>query len=207
MSDISIREILPENVAGAAPSRPRLLVIGTALASVAVMVGFGSLLSLYVRTRALWIATGDNGPWLPRGVTIPLTQPNMMAMTLVLSLVTVLWAVASMKNDDRANTYVAVGLSLLFGFAYIAQTGYLLTLMGLPIAGDAAGRAPLFYAAIGTHLAITGAAMAYLAIMGIRSLGGNYSAKDVEGLYGAAMFWFVMVTMYFALWYAIYITK
>ena len=72
---------------------------------------------------------------------------------------------------------------------------------------DAAGRAPLIYAAIGTHLAITGAAMAYLAIMGIRSLGGNYSAKDVEGLYGAAMFWFVMVTMYFALWYAIYITK
>lgn len=206
MSDISIRETLPENVAVAAPSRPRLLVIGTALTSVAVVVGFGSLLSFYVRTRALWLA-GDNGTWLPRGVTIPLTQPNMMAMTLVLSLVTVLWAVASMKNDDRANTYIAVAISLLFGLAYIAQTAYLLTLMELPIAGDPTGRAPLIYGVIGAHLAITGAAMGYLAIMGIRSLGGNYSAKDVEGLYGAAMFWFVMVTLYFALWYAIYITK
>ena len=206
MSDISIREIIPEDIAAPAPSRPRLLVIGTALASVAVIVGFGALLSLYVRLRALWIV-GDNGPWLPRGVTIPLTQPNMMAMTLVLSLVTVLWAVAAMRNDDRPNTYIAIAVSLLFGFAYIAQTGYLLTLMEMPIAGDAAARAPLFYAVIGTHLALTGAAMGYLAIMGIRSLGGNYSAKDVEGLYGATMFWFVTVALYFAMWYAIYITK
>ncbi|MEZ5343389.1 MAG: hypothetical protein R2706_18725 [Acidimicrobiales bacterium] len=206
MSDISIREIVPAALAPATPNRPRLLVIGTALASAAVIVGFGSLLSFYVRTRALWLAS-DSGTWLPSGVNIPLTQPNMMAITLVFSLITVVWAVASMKSDDRSNTYIAVGLSIMFGFAYIAQTAYLLSLMGLPIAGDDAGRAPLFFAVIGSHLAITGAAMAYLAIMGIRSLGGNYNAKDVEGLYGAAMFWFVTVALYFAMWYAIYITK
>jgi len=174
--------------------------------SVALMIGMGSLLSLYVRTRAEWIAAGE-GPWLPRGVKIPLTQPNMIAVTMTLSLITVLWSVSAMRNDDRPNTYIAIGISLLFGFAYLAQTAYLLTIMDMPIGGDPGARPPLFYAVIGTHMVIMLAAMAYLAGMGLRSLGGNYSSRDVEGLQGAALFWFVSVALYFAVWYTIYIVK
>lgn len=206
MSDVSIRELVPSDIPPPVPSRSRLLTIGTALVSAVVSVGMGSLLSLYVRTRAEWLAAGD-GTWLPRGVVIPLTQPNMIAMTMTLSLVTVLWSVSAMKNDDRPNTYIAIAISLVFGFAYVAQTAYLMTIMEMPIAGDAGARPPLFYAVIGTHMVIMLAAMAYLAGMGLRSLGGNYSSRDVEGLQGAAMFWFVSVGLYYAMWYAIYITK
>ena len=41
----------------------------------------------------------------------------------------------------------------------------------------------------------------------LRTVGGEYSAKDVEGIRGAAMFWYVTVGLYLVLWYAIYITK
>lgn len=194
---------LPSELEPPAPARPRLLLIGTALASLAVTMGFAGLIGLYVSTRADVILTGER--WLPQGVDIPLTQPNMMMFTLVFSVATVVWATSAMRNDDRANFYIATSISLLLAFAFIAQTAYLLTIMGLEIVSNP--RAPLFYAIIGTHLAMMSVAMLYLSAMALRALGGNYSAKDLEGIYGASMFWYTTVGLYLVLWYAIYIIK
>jgi heme/copper-type cytochrome/quinol oxidase subunit 3 len=137
----------------------------------------------------------------------------MMLATWSLSAAVLVWALVSMRNDDRANTYIALGFMMILGFAYIAQTAYLLSLMEMPLyptggeALDALGRPPLFYGIIGTHIVMTLAGMAYLAIMGLRTLGGEYNAKDLEGLYGAAFFWFTIYVAYLLMWYVIYITK
>jgi len=200
---VSVRETIPGAVTAPVPARPRLLMIGTSFASVAVMMLMAGLLGIYIKTRADVIATGE--VWLPSGVTIPLTQPNMMAITMVFSIFIMIWGVQSLGNGDRPNAYIALSLVLLMGFAVIAQTGYLLTIMGLPIAADPKG--PLIYAVIGTHLAILGAAMAFVAVMTLRALGGEYSAKDREGVYAAAMFWYLTVFLYMVVWFTIYITK
>lgn len=199
-------DAIPEHLAPATPARPRLLFIGTAMASAAVAMGFGALMALYIESRqAFRIETGE--AWLPSGVTIPLTQPNMMAFTLVFAAVTMFWAVFSIKNDDRVNTNIALAMTAMFGLAYVAQSAYLLTIMELPVRGDEFGRAPLFYAPIGTHMVIMVVAVLYVVAMWLRTLGGEFSAKDVEGLRGAALFWYVAVALYLVLWYAIYITK
>ncbi|MEZ5225819.1 MAG: cytochrome c oxidase subunit 3 [Acidimicrobiales bacterium] len=203
--DRSPFDAIPAQAVAPTPARPRLLFIGTALASAAVASGFSGLVGLYVAARADLRATGQ--VWLPRGVEIPLTQPNMMAFTLVFSAVTMYWAVSSIKNDDRNNATIALAMSTLFGFAYIAQTAYLLTIMGMPVRGDELARPPLFYAIIGSHIVIMLAAVLYAVVMWLRTLGGEYSAKDVEGIRGAAMFWYVAVGLYLVFWYAIYITK
>ncbi len=203
--DRSPFDAIPAKVEPPIPARPRLLFIGTALASAAVASGFGGLIGLYVAARAEWRSTGQT--WLPQGVEIPLTQPNMMAFTLVFSMVTMYWAVFSIKRDDRNNASIALSMTMLFGFAYIAQTAYLQTIMNMAIRGDEAGRPPLFYAIIGLHIVIMLAALLYTLVMWLRTVGGEYSAKDVEGIRGAAMFWYVSVGLYLVLWYAIYITK
>lgn len=213
MSDISAFDPIPLDIAPATPARPRLLVTATALASAAVVMMFAGLLGAYVSFRADVITAGET--WLPSGVVIPLTQPNMMMITMVFSAVIMVWALYSIKNDDRPNTYIALGLCLIFGIAYISQTAFLLNLMEMPLAVDfAAGdeidtllRPPLFYAIIGSHVVMVLAAMIYLVVMGFRTLGGQYSAKDVEGLYAAGFFWFVTVGVYLVIWYTIYITK
>lgn len=205
MTDVTVFDVIPERVAAPSPVRPRLLVIGTMFASAAVAMGMAGLLGIYLETRADVIAEGER--WLPSGVVIPLTQPNMMAMTLLLSVFAMVWAVASIKSDDRPNTYIALGLALMFGLAYITQTAYLLTIMEMPIRGDVLERPPLLFALIGTHVVVMLCAMLYAAAMGVRTLGGDYNSKDVEGLYGAATFWSVAVVLYLAVWYAIYITK
>lgn len=203
MTDITPFDAIPADVPAALPAKPRLLLIGTALVSLAVTMGFAGLVGFYAASRAEVLRTGE--PWLPKGVEIPLTQPNMMMFTLVFSAATMAWAIQAMRNDDRPNFHIAAGLSLLLGFGFLAQTAYLLSIMELEIA--ASPRAPLIYAVIGTHMVFLIAAMAYLAGMALRAFAGEYSAKDLEGVYGAAMFWYTTVGLYLVLWYAIYITK
>lgn len=203
MTDITPYDFIPADVAAAKPVRPRLLLLGTTLASAAVAMGFMGLIGVYVAARQEVLATGER--WLPDGVTIPLTQPNFMGVTMSFSLITIWWSVSAIRNDDRANAFVAFMISLVFGFAFLAQTSYLFTIMQIEILSTE--RAVLFYGIIGAHMVLTMLAMAYAAIMALRTLGGEYSAKDYEGVLSSAVFWTVVVALYGVMWYAIYITK
>ncbi len=202
-TDISPYEPVPHDAPAPEPARPQLLLIGTCLACAAVLVGYYGLLGHYVSVRADVLQAGE--VWIPQGVIIPLTQPNFMMLTMLMSILSMLWAIASVRNDDRANAYIAFVLTLVFGFAQIAQTFYLLSILDMHITGD--DRAALIYALIGIQVFLTGTAMLYVAAMAIRTMGGGYSAKDYEGVLAAGIYWFTIVWVYLSLWYAIYITK
>lgn len=203
MTDITPYDPIPLDVAPHAPVRPRLLLIATSLTCAAVLVGYAGLTGYYASRRSAVVAGGE--PWLPDGVSIPLTQPNFMLLTMAFSVVSVLWAVWAIRADDRSQAYIAFGLTLVFGFAQIAQTAYLLTLMELPASAGEQG--VLIYSMIGIQLGLTAVAMGYLVAMAIRTLGGDYSAKDYEGVLSATIFWIMTVGVYTALWYAVYIIK
>ena len=203
MTDITPFDAVPLEVPSSEPVRPRLLLIATNLVCASIAVGYAGLIGYYLSVRADVLATGQ--AWLPDGVTIPLTQPNFMMLTLVFSVVTIIWAVAALRADDRSNALIAFGLTLVFGFAQIAQTGYLLSLMGMVAAESE--QAILIYSLIGIQLALIGIAMGFVAITALRTLGGGYSARDYEGVVSVALFWTLAVGVYTALWYAVYITK
>jgi cytochrome c oxidase subunit III len=203
VTDITPYSPVPIDVAESELVRPRLLLLGTSLASAGVFVGYAALTGFYAASRQAVRATGVE--WLPDGVAIPLTQPNFMLLTLTFSAVSMLWALSSVRHDDRANAYVAFALTLVFGIAQILQTAYLLSLMGLEAGSDPA--AALIYTMIGLQLALMAAALAYLVAMALRTLGGGYSARDYEGVLSATVFWFTTVGVYAILWYAVYITK
>jgi len=203
MTDVTPYRAIPAEVAPAQLDRPRLLMVGTALGSAAIAMGFLALIAVYIAERAAVIAADEI--WLPDGVVIPLTQPNFIGLTLIFSVISVWWSLASVKNEDNANAYAAFALTLLFGFAALAQTAYLLSLMELEIASTE--RAVYIYAVIGTHMFLLMMAMAYLAIMGLRTLGGEYRGRAHEGVLSSALFWTVVVALYGVMWFAIYITK
>lgn len=203
MTDITPYDFIPADVAPARPARPRLLVLATSLGSVAVMMGFMALIGQYVAQRSEVLATGER--WLPEGVNIPLTQPNFMGLTLAFSVITIWWSVSAIKNDDRSNAFIAFMLSLAFAFAFLAQTSYLLTIMQIEILTTE--RATLIYAIIGTHIVLMLLAMGFALVMALRTLGGEYSARDYEGVLSSALFWTMTVVLYGVMWYAIYITK
>ncbi len=186
-----------------APRRPRMLFVGTAFSAAAVVMAFMGLLGIYIKVRAETIAGGTT--WLPEGVTIPLTAPNVAFATLLMSVVTMQWAIYAVGNRDRANAYVALGLTVLLGAAFANSTAYLYSQMGLVIADSVVG--VLIYAISGAHLVLTIGALLYLGVVTLRALGGEYTPRDREGLSSAALFWYATVGVYALIWYIIFITK
>ena len=186
-----------------APRRPRMLFIGTAFSAAAVVMAFVGLIGIYIKVRAETLAGGT--AWLPEGVTIPLTAPNVAFATLLMSVVTMQWAIYAIGNRDRVNGYVGLGLTILLGAAFANSTAYLYSQMGLVIADSVVG--VLIYAISGAHLILTIAALLYIGVVALRALGGEYTPRDREGLSSAALFWYATVGVYALIWYVIFITK
>ena len=99
--------------------------------------------------------------------------------------------------------YLFTGM-LVSGLAFINQTWFLLGQVGMMLS-QAEG--PYFYAVVGAHLAMAGAALIFLAVDTLRSLGGNFSSRNSDPVSAAALFWHVNVALYSVLWLAVYIMK
>jgi len=186
----------------APPARPRILLVGTALASAGTVMAFAGLIGLYLSTRSAALAAG--GPWLPKGASISLTAANMSLGTMILSGITMWWAVDAVGRNDRQSAYLALALTIFFGVAVINATSFLYAQSKLP-ADSPAGS--LLYAVTGAHLAMIIAGMVFATVMTFRTLGGEYHGRDREGLTAAALFWYATIAVYAVIWLAIYVTK
>jgi heme/copper-type cytochrome/quinol oxidase subunit 3 len=203
-------DAVPES-APAAVSRPRVLLIGTAFAGAAIITLFAGLIGMYLSVRHGVVSgpavDGQAPVWLADGNPIPLTPANIAFGTMLLSCVSMAWAVYAVSNNDRPGAIFALGLTLLFGFAVINATSFLYTQTGLPIAGGTNPAGLLFYAVTGTHLALLVGAMVFASVMTLRTLGGEYSGRDREGIVAASVIWYLTTAVLAVIWYAVYVTK
>jgi heme/copper-type cytochrome/quinol oxidase subunit 3 len=178
--------------------RRRELLFGTAFATAGVAMVLISLIGNYIATRDLagakWLA--DN--------QIALTQPNMQLLTLGMSVVTMQWAFWSIARDDRYHAYMAIGVTLLLGLAFVNQTTFLYSEAGISITQP---EGPLFYAVTGGHLAMVIAGLIFLILVGFRTLGGQNSSRQPDGVGAAAVFWYATVALYAVIWFAVYVQK
>lgn len=193
----------PSALPAAPLQRPRVLVVGTAYAAAASVMVFIGLLAVYLTERAAVISAGDR--WLPDGSSIPLQQPNTMMITLLMSVVTVQWAVNAIARNDRVNTYIALGLTFVLGGATILMLTYLWSLMDLEVAAGSAS--VLIYTISAAQLFMLAIAMIFVALMAFRALGGQFASRQHDGITAAALYWHTMVAVFFVLWLVIYITK
>ena len=126
-------------------------------------------------------------------------------LTLAMSVVTVTWAVWALRRSDRPHAYLALGLTMLLGVAFVNSTVYLYQQIALPLTASATGA--LLYIVTGTHLVMVVVGLAFLVTMTFQSLGGQLTGRDAEGMTAAALYWYVTVAVYTAIYYGIYITK
>ena len=189
------------------PRRPRVLLVGTAFGAVASAAALLSVLAVYVQVRGEVIGAGET--WLPEGAVIPLSPGNMAAVTFLMSVVFMHWSVWAAARRDRGHAYLALGTTVLFGLAAIAQIIYLYTEWGVSLNGEAGGSAPavLLFVLTAGQIAMTGAGLIFLGLMALRSLGGQFTGRDAEGLSAAALYWWVTVGVFMVIWYAVYIVK
>ena len=187
----------------APPARPRVLLIGSALASGSAAMVVLALVAQYAQLRNEVVSGGSR--WLPEEANIQLTPGNMGMVTLVMSLVTVAWIVQALRNDDRTHALIAFGVTLLFGAAFINVTVFGWQQLGLGVVS--ATPAPVIYTITGLVVAMVGVGMLFLAVMAFRALGGQLTGRSAEGVVAAVLFWYVTVAVYAVVWYAVTITK
>ena len=174
-----------------APTRPRVLMVATAFGVTAAAVLFVTLVGVYLTLRA---EAGGTAEWLPEGVSLPLVPANMALITLLMSSVSIQWAITAMGRNDRKHAYLALGLTLLFGLAYINSAVFYVGQLGIGIGDGAYG--VVVYAMYGTHIALAIASIVFLVATAFRALGGQYSPRDREGLAASAVAWHAMVAGY-----------
>lgn len=209
LAEVEAIDLVPDDAPPGA-SRPRVLLVGTALAGGAIITLFSALIGLYLSARHAVIAAAPADEkataWLADGNPIPLTPANMAFATLLLSCVTMQWAVEAVKRNDRRNAFFALALTIGFGAAVINATAFLYQQTGLPVAGPSPAGL-LFYAVTGAHLALIVAALVFAVVMAVRTVGGEYAGRDREGIVAASVIWYLTTAIHGVIWYAVYVTK
>jgi heme/copper-type cytochrome/quinol oxidase subunit 3 len=196
--------------------RKRTLQIGTALFTSIWVMYFGGLFGSYVSSRNTWNLTQDglaaNGDsvtsWIPDAARVELTAPTIITWTLLMSCVTMQWAVYSFKRSDRRHGLIALATQGMFGVAVINQVVFQWKQLGLVI-DDTSGSsaATLIYTITASHVAMIIVAMCLLAFAAFRALASSDTKDHVDVAASAATFWYAMVGLYFIIWIMIFITK
>lgn len=195
---------IPVGTPLAAPlPRQRTLLVGTVFGTAASLMYFAALFGVYLRERSDALSGG--GEWIPSGANIQLAPSTVAAWTLLMSVVTMQWAVYSIARDDRTHAIMATALTTLFGLSVVVTTSFQYTDMGL--AADESVAATLIYTISGSHLAMIAIGLVFLFLMAFRALGGQYSSRQTDGFVAAAIYWYAVVFVYVVIWTAIFVLK
>lgn len=191
----------------APPRRPRVLLTGSVLAGAGAAAGIGALAMLYVRMRAQYLDSdaAHETPWLNEA-HIELTPGNVAFITLLMSAVTAAAAGWSLRRGDRGHAMLSLGTTLLLGAAFITSTAYVWEQLAVPL-NNSDSPALMIVVITAAHVAMVGAGLLYLLVMGFRALGGQLTGRAAEGYNAAVMFWYITIAVYSVVWYTIYVTK
>jgi len=189
-------------------SRNRTLIVGTAFAAVASIMVFVGLFAVYIAVRQnneFLVENGLGGTlWFPEGA-VQIAPGTMMMFTTWISAFSISWAVQAIRNDDRRNAYVALGLTILMGAAVINQMAFAISDFGLPV--DRSTPALMLYVIYGSYIVFVAIAIVFVALMAIRAIAGQFNSRNADGVQAAAIYWYATVIVYLPVWYLITITK
>lgn len=198
----AVVDAIPALAPAPRPVRPRVVLIGTVLVIGACLMAFAGLMGVYLTNRSATLHA--HKPWFAATTHIPLSPGTMALFTLLLSLVTMQWAVYAVRNNDRKHAILALGITMLFGICAINSVTFLFHQAGV---GVASASGMLLYVISGFYIAMAVASLIFSFLMTFRTLGGQYSGRDHDGILAASFFWYATVAVYAVIWYAIFVNK
>jgi heme/copper-type cytochrome/quinol oxidase subunit 3 len=195
-------DTMPALQAGPAP-RPRAQFVATGFAVAAGSMMMAGALGLYMARRH---ASGPHPghDWLD-GLAVPNPQFDYALLTLVASLVTAHWALWASRRGQTAHAWTAIATTIVLGLGFINMVMYSMNRMEIEIGSTE--YANLAFATTGLALALAIVGLFYLALMGIRSLGGSVGRDGSTPLGAAVFFWDFVAIAWTATWYVVYVVK
>lgn len=191
-------EALP---AGPAPAPRNQLLVGTTLASIAMVMLTGGMLAVWAVKRSSAIEAGQS--WLPSGVTVPEVPTNVMLIAFPALCSFAQWAVWAAKRDDRANTVFALGTTAFVALLIFNAQAFVWSQMGVAVGEGEYGS--MFFAITGTFAALMVVGILFTGVTAFRYLAGRTREREI--LTAHAIFWYAMTAVYSAIWFLVYVTK
>ena len=189
-------------------ARNRTLLVGAAFAAMSSIMVFVGLFAVYISIRQnneFLVENRLGGTlWFPEGA-VQIAPGTMMMFTTWAGGLFMAWAVQAVRNDDRRNAYVALGLTILMGAAVINQMVFAIQDFGLPI--DRSTPALMLYIIYGSYIVFLSIAIIFVLLMMIRAIAGQFNSKNADGIEAAAIYWYSTIIVYLPVWYLITITK
>ena len=187
--------------------------INTALLGMLLFIGsevmfFAGLFAAYFNARAAALAAGQ--AWPPVGlehVIEPGLVPIIATTVLVASSFTMQYGVSRIRRGDRTGMNRALAVTLIMGIAFLGMQAYdyyeLLAVHGFGINSGIYGT--LFFTMTGFHGAHVFGGVVGIAIILLRGLTGQFSAKHHVAVEAVSAYWhfvdvvwiFLFATLYF----------
>lgn len=173
--------------------------LAVVVAAAAGAMTVGGLIAAYLGMRA------TTGTWPPRGVEFDNYTATTLAITMVMSSVTVEWTSYSIRRELRAQALASLGLTLGLGLAYLNGLWYLVDRFNFQPAQHA--YATIAYA-MGVLSIVNGlVGLGALVLAGFRLVGHQLSAANLDIMRATALYWHFVTLAWIAVYYVLYITK
>lgn len=183
--------------------RPRnLLNIGVLVVVTGGLALFATLIGAYVTIGH----AAPAGAWPPRGVYLDVYSGNMMAITAVMSIVTVEWAYYAVKRGDPAQGAWGLALTAGFGSGLVLLMWQVGSKMGFgPGSAKVGAFAVIFFAMLGASGAVALLGIAALVLVLTRVLGRQATETNIEMLRAVAWYWDFAIVAWLCVFSAIWL--
>ena len=167
--DAAIEATAPGGVSNVATA---ILVAGEAM----ILAG---LVAAYYAVRA------QSFKWPPVGLGTYL--PSIVAVTMIMTAVTIQWAIWAIRHNDQRTCLAALGVTIFFAFAILNGQWYQLAHLKFGVSAHTYGT--FVYLLTGFHMVNVIAGIVVFVAVLVRAVGGEFSADDHDTLTATAVFW------------------
>jgi cytochrome c oxidase subunit III len=187
--------------AGPVPAPQRQTLVGSAFASMAMIMLAGGMLAVWLMQRDATLDAGEL--WIPKGVAVPEVPANVMLIAFLGVCVFGQWAVWSAKRNDRGHTVFALAVTILVALLIVNAQAYIYHDMGMGIADGT--YQVMFYALTGMFLVMMIVGILFSIVAAFRFTGGRTGDRELVAAH--AIYWYTTAAVFAALWFVVYVTK
>ncbi len=145
----------------------------------------GDFMALCGLVAAYYALRSQAFKWPP--VNLGTYLPTMIALTMVMTAVTLQWAIWAIRRNDQRTTLAALGITIFFALAVLNGQWYQLAHLRFGPAATTYGT--FVYVLTGFHMVNVIAGIVVLGAVLGRTVGGEFDADDHDTLTAAAVFW------------------
>src|SRR3954465_14737917 len=169
----------------------------------ALVGGIGGLM-LVGGLVAAWLSVGHlTKPWPPKGGDLSNYDGTMLALTMLMSAVTVEWGIWAARRRMRSQAIAGFSITIGLGLAFLNLAWFLGRRLGFGV--DSSAYAVLLYSMLAVSGVAVTAGVATMAAVLARVLGGQVFGTNVEMARAAGWFWDAIVVGWIVLYATVWL--